>query len=169
MHQIQIANRFGNADRKTAVFFITSGTGFFNCELRRTYGLQQFLPEALLDPKVTKFAALHKHFGLLKTGKQRPRYMDFIDEGVGVNLITVKPQNGPSAFHRPTQFMNGLESIDYTPDQRQLFFAKSESNDICTNMVDLITLRKDLQEPISNYVVMLEGSPQDSFILNLYI
>ena len=95
--------------------------------------------------------------------------MDFIDEGVGVNLITVKPQNGPSAFHRPTQFMNGLESIDYTPDQRQLFFAKSESNDICTNMVDLITLRKDLQEPISNYVVMLEGSPQDSFILNLYI
>ena len=118
-----------------------------------------------MDPKVTKFAALHKHFGLLKTGKKRPRYMDFIENGVGVNLITVKPQNGPSAFHRPTQFMNGLDSNDYTQEQQQMFFAKSESNDICTNMVDFITLRNDLKEPISNYAVMLEGSPQ--FLSNI--
>ena len=163
LHQIQIANRFGKADRKTAVFFITSGTGFFNCELRRTYGLQQFIPEALLDPKILKFAALHKHFGLLKTGRTKPRYMDFIEPGVGVNLITVKPQNGPSAFHRPTQFMNGLDSTDYTQEQRNMFFAKSESNDICTNMVDFITLRYDHQEPVSNYAVILEGSPQEKF------
>ena len=165
LHQIQISNRLGLADRKTAVFFITSGSGYFNCDLRRTYGLQQFIPEALLDPKVEKFKALHQHFGLLSTGKVKPRYMDFIEPGVGVNLLTVKPQNGPSAFHRPTQFMNGLDSTDYTKEQNQMFFAKSEANDICTNMVDYITLRNDVQEPVSNYVVMMEGSPQ--FLSNI--
>ena len=53
LHQMQIANRLGSADRKVAVFFVTSGTGLFNTDLRRTAGLQTFIPTALLDPKAS--------------------------------------------------------------------------------------------------------------------
>ena len=51
LHQFQIANRLGHADRKMAVFFVTSGTGMFNTDLRRTVGAHGFIPKALLDPK----------------------------------------------------------------------------------------------------------------------
>ena len=51
LHQFQIANRLGQADRKTAVFFVTSGTGMFNTDLRRTLGAHGFIPQALTDPK----------------------------------------------------------------------------------------------------------------------
>lgn len=51
LHQMQIANRLGLASRKTAVFFVTSGTGMFNTDFRRTSGLQTHIPRALLDPK----------------------------------------------------------------------------------------------------------------------
>lgn len=53
LHQIMIANRLGLADRKTAVFFVTSGTGLFNTDFRRTAGLQARIPKALLDPKAS--------------------------------------------------------------------------------------------------------------------
>lgn len=51
LHEIMIANRLGLADRKAAVFFVTSGTGLFSTDFRRTHGYQEFLPKALLDPK----------------------------------------------------------------------------------------------------------------------
>ena len=51
LHQMMIANRLGLADRKVAVYFVTSGTGTFSADFRRTDGLQKHLPKALLDPK----------------------------------------------------------------------------------------------------------------------
>lgn len=51
LHQMMIANRLGSADRKTAVFFVTSGTGLFSTDFRRTFGYQEYIPQALLDPK----------------------------------------------------------------------------------------------------------------------
>ena len=51
LHQMMIANRLGTADRKTAVFFVTSGTGLFNTDFRRTHGYQEFIPKAMIDPK----------------------------------------------------------------------------------------------------------------------
>ena len=59
LHQMMIANRLGQADRKTAVFFVTSGTGTFSADFRRTDGLQKYLPKALLDPKEKS----HKRLG----------------------------------------------------------------------------------------------------------
>ena len=53
LHQFQIANRLGQADRKVAVFFVTSGTGLFNTDLRRTMGAHGFLPKTLLNPKAS--------------------------------------------------------------------------------------------------------------------
>ena len=102
----------------------------------------------------------------MQNGKSRPRYIDFLEKGVALNFLTVKPQNGPSAFYRPYRFKNGPpDKTNYTQRQLDLFFAKSEQMDICTNVVDYIVVRRDDREPIANYLVAMEGSPQ--FLSNI--
>ena len=165
LHQMQISNRLGLADRKTAVYFVSSGSGTFNADLRRTFGLQKHIPKALLDAKVVKFKPLHLHFKLLETGKSNPRYIDFLEKGVGLNFLTAKPQNGPCAFYRPTRHMTGPNKRDYTARQIELFFAKSEAMDICTNVMDYIVVRNEDREPVANYTIAMDGSPQ--FLSNL--
>ena len=86
--------------------------------------------------------------------------MDFLEKGVALNYITVKPQNGPSAYYRPTRHRNGPNSREYTPRQLELYFAKSESMDICTNMVDYVVFRNEEREPVANYTIAMDGSPQ---------
>ena len=115
--------------------------------------------------KILKFKPLHLHFKLLETGKTRPRYIDFLDKGVGLNFLTAKPQNGPSAFYRPSRHQTGPNRRDYTDRQIDLYFAKSESMDICTNMMDYIIVRNDEREPVANYTIAMDGSPQ--FLSNL--
>lgn len=102
----------------------------------------------------------------MNSGVKRPRYIDFLDEGVALNFLTVKPQNGPSAFYRPTRHQKGPPNkTEYSSRQLELFFAKSEQMDICTNVVDYIVVRRDDREPIANYIVAMEGSPQ--FLSNI--
>ena len=52
LHETQISNRLGTANRKVAVFYIATGSGVHNTDLRRTSALQNYIPAALLDPSV---------------------------------------------------------------------------------------------------------------------
>ena len=132
-------------------------------------GLELFSKHLLFhlsfQTKIDRFKPLRDHFKLLQTGKTRPRYLDFLEKGVALNYLTVKPQNGPSAYYRPTRHMTGPNSREYTPRQMELYFAKSESMDICTNVVDYIVARNETREPIANYTIAMDGSPQ--FLSNL--
>ena len=53
LHETQMANRFGHANRTTGVFFIACGSGVHNTDFRRTAGYQNYIPAALLDPSVS--------------------------------------------------------------------------------------------------------------------
>ena len=66
------------------------------------------------------------------------------------------PQNGPLAFRRVENRQTTPKK--FTDRQEELFQAKSEVNDICTNLLDLIIVKNDRRQPVSNYAVPVEGS-----------
>ena len=75
---IKLVNEMAKLD--VLVVFQTAGSGTFNCDARRLAGLQQKLPELLLDPTIKFFQPLQKHYDLCRFGR--------LDVKVGLKFIT---------------------------------------------------------------------------------
>ena len=91
LHKIQLANylqRFG-----VVVFFVSTGTGPLSVDMRKLVALQAPIPTALLN-NVERFKEIQEYFGLLKTNKARPTYMDYLDVNANIFHLTFKPQQG---------------------------------------------------------------------------
>ena len=80
-----------------------------------------------------------------------------LDEGVPLMLITAKALNGRSGMITPVN--NTLPRTIGTPEQKGLHSLKSDL-DIVGNVVDLIAVRRDTKEPVSNYIIATEGNPR---------
>ena len=89
LHEFAMANRLGTANKKVAVFVLSSGTGCHNTDARRSVGFLTPIPTALLTP-MDRLKQLQDHFGLLDHG-DNPIYLDFLDKDValflGISLI----------------------------------------------------------------------------------
>ena len=91
LHKIQLANylqRFG-----VVVFFVSTGTGPLSVDMRKLVALQAPIPTALLS-NVERFKEIQEYFGLLKSTKARPTYMDYLDVNANIFHLTFKPQQG---------------------------------------------------------------------------
>lgn len=72
-------------------------------------------------------------------------------------LLTAKPLNGRSGMITPVN--NTIPNTVGTAIQRGFHSLKSDL-DITGNIMDLIAIRKNSPEPISNYLVATEGNPR---------
>ena len=72
-------------------------------------------------------------------------------------LLTAKALNGRSGMITPVN--NTLPRTIGTAEQKGLHSLKSDL-DITGNIVDLIAIRQDDKEPISNYIIATEGNPR---------
>ena len=91
LHKIQMANylqKFG-----VAVFFVSTGTGPLSVDMRKLAALQAPIPQALLMD-LERFKEIQNHFKLKEVRKDRPIYMDYLDENANIFHLTFKPQQG---------------------------------------------------------------------------
>ena len=89
LHEFIMTNVLGTADKKVALFILSSGSGAHNTDARRTAGYLQPIPTALLQP-VERVKQLQDHFNLLSKG-DHPTYLDFLEKDcalfLGMELI----------------------------------------------------------------------------------
>ena len=85
---IMLANRLNQA--RCGVVFVTSGTGLFSCDARRTSCLLAEIPHAILKDR-DHFKQVVDHFQLKKVDKPHPRYIDYLDDNTAIFQMTLKP------------------------------------------------------------------------------
>ena len=156
LHKIQMANhlqRFG-----VALFFVSTGTGPASADMRKLAALQAPIPEALFS-NLERFKDIQKFFNLFSVKKDKPRYMDYLDMNANIFHLTFKPQQGRSQFERPGPYME-QPGNEYSKKEIENFEFRSEINDICSNVADLMVFRNDQYVPMVNYLVALEGNIQ---------
>ena len=88
LHKIRLVNhlqKFG-----VAVFWVSTGTGPVSAEMRNLAALQAPIPSALFED-LERYRPVKEFFGLTK---ERPRYVDYLNETSNLFHITFKPQQG---------------------------------------------------------------------------
>ena len=160
MQQIRIVNRLQEAN--VAVIFVALGSSTFSAYTRKDGVLFNKIPPALLQPNMPTFETMQKFFGLLEAqNSNKTRYIDYLNVDASLNVITLKPRHGKAVAKRPSTILNKWPSPDdYNEDQIERFKCFSESVDINVGGADLIVIKNDMEVPIMNYLVQLEGSPQ---------
>ena len=151
---IKLANKM--AEARVGVVYITSGTGFFNADVRRNACLLSEIPHAFFKQR-QHFQHVVDHFGLQK---ERPRYMDYLDENTSIFMVTLKTHKGRHSIRRTSAASATPNPAKYTDEQRRFYQKTSNAVDICTNIASWMVLRKSESLPASEYVVALEGSPE---------
>ena len=154
---IMMANRFMQA--RCGIVFVTSGTGTFSVDARMHGCLRAEIPHAILQDR-QHFKQLVDHFQLKKCKKPKPRYVDYLDEGVAIFQLTLKPLRGKQAFRRTSAAKVHPNRDTYTEKQRRIYQRVSNGVDICTNQASWLVFRKDEHMPAVEYIVALEGSPE---------
>ena len=151
---IKLANKM--AEAKVGVVFISSGTGFFNADVRRNACLLAEIPHAFFKDR-QHFQHVVNHFKLKKT---KPRYIDYLDEETSIFHLTLRTHKGRHSIQRTSASLDSPDPNTFTEEQCRLYQKASNSIDICTNVASWMVLRKNEALPVSEYVVALEGSPE---------
>ena len=154
---IMMANRMHQA--RVGIVFVTSGTGMFSSDLRKNMCLTAEIPHAILKDR-KHFKQLVDHFQLKSCQKPTPRYIDYLNDGAAIFLMTIKKMNGQHAFRRTSAAKIHPCDDYYTEEQVRLYQKASNGVDICTNLASWVVLRKDEHLPAVEYMVALEGSAE---------
>ena len=151
---IQLANKM--AEARVGVVYVTSGTGFFNADVRHNACLLSEVPHAFFKQR-QHFQQVVEHFDLKK---EKPRYMDYLEENTTIFLVTLKTHRGKHSIRRTSAAGTSPDSTKFTDEQKRFYQKTSNAVDICTNIASWMVLRKSESLPASEYVVALEGSPE---------
>lgn len=154
---ILLVNRLIQA--RVGVVFVTSGTGFFNCDSRRNSCLLAEIPHAIMQDRL-HFKQVVEHFKLNTVEKPHPRYVDYLDDRAAIFQMTLKPLRGKQAFRRTAAAKVQPSTQSFTETQRRRYQRYSNGIDICTNMASWVVIRKDENVPALEYMLALEGSPE---------
>ena len=154
---IMMANRFMQA--RCGIVFVTSGTGTFSVDAREHKCLLAEIPHAIVQDR-QHFKQLVEHFQLKKCNKPTPRYIDYLDDGVAIFQMTLKPLRGKHAFERTSAAKTSPSREEFTERQCRIYQRVSNGIDICTNQASWLVFRKDENMPALEYILTLEGSPE---------
>ena len=146
---------------RVAVVFVSYGSGDKNSITRKDGCLFNQIPPAIFDKNVDSFKPFRDLFGLdhVKARFKNPCYMDFLADDAALMFLTFTKINGTSIVKRPSLMYNEEAMLrKYTSDQKERYQCFSEMVDINSSWGDLVIITPDLEVPVQNYLLYLEGS-----------
>ena len=112
-----------------------------------------------MDPRMTFFKPIQDHFDLFGPGLKHPSYMDFLLPDIPYLYGTFKCHNGNSGIILRKEHQLPAD-MEVTEAQKNLYVKKSQDIDIITNTMNLICYRNDIQNPMVEYEMLIEGNPK---------